>query len=92
VELAVMPVLLGGGIPLLPPGVETKLVLTDYRILPKSGIAVLAYQVEGGSGAAPRIHFVKRPRVTKRVRAASGARKDKKPAGTGRARTRRTRS
>jgi dihydrofolate reductase len=60
VELAVMPVLLGVGIPLLPPGVETKLRLTDHRILPKSGIAVLAYQVEGGSGAPPAINFVKR--------------------------------
>jgi dihydrofolate reductase len=77
VELAVMPVLLGGGVPLLPPGVEAKLVLSDHRILPKSGIVVLAYQVEGASGAAPTIQFVKEPgggRTTRR----SSAGKNKK--------------
>ena len=59
VELAVMPVLLGSGIPLQAPGVEAKLRLTDQRVLPKSGIVVLAYQVAGASGAVPKIKFVK---------------------------------
>lgn len=71
VELAVMPVLLGDGIPLLPPGVETKLVLTDHRVLPKSGIAVLAYQVAGTSGAAPKIRFVKEPHSASRKQRSS---------------------
>lgn len=59
VEVAVMPVLLGAGIPLLPPGAATKLVLADQRVLPASGIVVLAYSVPGGSGPAPGIPWVK---------------------------------
>jgi len=59
VEVAVMPVLLGGGVPLLPPGASTKLVLADQKILPKSGIVVLAYSVPGGGGPAPLIRYVK---------------------------------
>lgn len=57
VEVAVMPVLLGEGIPLLPPGASTKLKLVDQKTLP-SGIVVLAYSVPGGR-AAPPIRFVK---------------------------------
>jgi len=91
VELAVMPVLLGDGIPLLPPGVETKLVLTDHRILPKSGIAVLAYQVDGAKSPPPMIHFVRQPRVTKLVRGAQ-ARGNKNAASIARARARRRKS
>ena len=46
VEVAVMPVLLGGGIPLLqPPAVQTKLRLTSHKIYP-SGIVGLVYAVE----------------------------------------------
>jgi dihydrofolate reductase len=59
VEVAVMPVLLGAGIPLLPPGASTKLVLSDKKILPASGIVVLAYSVAGAKGPAPRIRFIK---------------------------------
>lgn len=59
VELAVIPVLLGDGIPLLPPGASTTLVLSDTKVLPASGIVVLAYAVPGGVGPAPRIGFVK---------------------------------
>ena len=60
VEVAVMPVLLGQGIQLLPPGAAGKLVLADYKVLPASGIIALAYQVAGFSrGAAPRISYVK---------------------------------
>jgi dihydrofolate reductase len=59
VEVAVMPVLLGAGIPLLPPGASAKLVLTDQKTLPASGIVVLAYSVEGSEGAPSRIGFIK---------------------------------
>jgi dihydrofolate reductase len=58
VEVAVMPVLLGAGIPLLPPGAAAKLQLADQKILPASGIVVLAYSVPGGVGPAPRIRYI----------------------------------
>jgi dihydrofolate reductase len=69
VELAVMPVLIGSGTPVLPPGARTKLVLADRRELP-SGIVVLAYTVPGSGGPPPRIGYVKdtrgaRPKATK---------------------------
>ena len=59
VELAVMPILLGEGIPVLPPGASAKLVLSDVKRLPASGIVVLAYLVEGSKGPRPRIRYVK---------------------------------
>lgn len=59
VELAVMPVLLGRGIPVLPPGSSAKLVLSEVKRLPKSGIVFLAYTVEGAEGPPPRIRYVK---------------------------------
>lgn len=59
VELAVVPVLLGSGVPLLPPGGTTKLVLADQKTLPTSGIVVLSYSVPGGAGPAPRIGYIK---------------------------------
>jgi len=47
VEVAIMPVLLGGGIPLLlPSGKETKLKLTNYKVYEKTGIASLEYAVQ----------------------------------------------
>ena len=67
VELAVMPVLLGEGIPLLPAGAHAKLKLADQKILPKSGIVVLAYSVKGAVGPAPKISYVKR-RPAKRTK------------------------
>ena len=72
VEVAVMPVLLGAGIPLLPPGAATKLVLAHHKILPVSGIVVLSYSVPGGGGTAPPIRFVKaaRSRAAKATRTA----------------------
>src|SRR5262245_13191016 len=46
VEVAVIPVLLGGGIPLLPPpAMQTKLKLTGHRVY-KTGIVALEYAVE----------------------------------------------
>jgi len=59
VEVAVVPVLLGSGVPLLPPGVSTKLVLADQKTLPASGIVALSYSIPGGVGPAPRIGYVK---------------------------------
>ena len=47
VEIAVVPVLLGGGIPLLPtPAALTKLTLTGHRVYKKTGIVLLEYAVE----------------------------------------------
>lgn len=47
VEPAVMPILVGGGIPLLPtPAVRTRLALEEHRLYPKSGIVLLKYRVD----------------------------------------------
>ena len=54
VEVAVMPVLISEGIPLLPPGSQATLKLSDHKVLPKSGIVALAYSVKGSKGPAPR--------------------------------------
>jgi len=59
VELAVMPVLLGEGIPVLPPGSSATLALSDVKRLPASGIVVLAYSVAGSTGRPPKIRYVK---------------------------------
>jgi len=50
-------------VPLLAPGSGSavSLVLSDQKILPASGIVVLAYAVQGSSGPAPRIRFIKAP-------------------------------
>lgn len=45
VELAVIPVLLGGGLPLLPrPAKQARLKLTSHRIYPKTGTVFLVYE------------------------------------------------
>jgi dihydrofolate reductase len=59
VEIAVMPVLIGAGIPLLPPGALSELKLADQKVLPKSGIVVLSYSVAGTRTPAPPIRYVK---------------------------------
>lgn len=59
VEVAVVPVLLGAGIPLLPPGATAKLTLADQKTLPTSGIVLLSYSVPGSIGPAPDIRYVK---------------------------------
>ncbi len=59
VEVAIVPVLLGAGTPLLPPGAATKLVLADQKTLPASGIVALAYSVPGSVGPVPRIRYIK---------------------------------
>src|SRR3954471_19117446 len=59
VEVAVNPVLIGSGIPLLPPGARAKLVLSDIKRLPKSGIVALAYSVKGRRAQPPQINYIK---------------------------------
>ncbi len=59
VEVAVMPVMLGSGIPLVTPGPLATLTLADRKVLPASGIIVLAYQVSGCTALPPRIEYVK---------------------------------
>jgi dihydrofolate reductase len=50
VEVAVIPILLGGGIPLLPPPAQqTKLRLTGRRVYEATGIVSLKYDVTGES-------------------------------------------
>ena len=63
VEIAVMPVLLGDGIPLLPPGDSVKLTFTELKPLPASGIVVLAYSVEHSKARPPKVRYVKASRV-----------------------------
>lgn len=63
VETAVMPVLLGTGIPLLPPGSSTKLVLEDHKVLPASGIVALSYSVAGRHGRGAAIRYIKAART-----------------------------
>lgn len=72
VEVAVVPVLLGAGVPLLPPGAATTLTLADQKTLPVSGIVALSYSVPGGLGPPPRIRYIK-PAKT-RVKKGTGTR------------------
>jgi dihydrofolate reductase len=74
VEVAVMPVLLGSGVPLVTEGRATKLVLADRKTLPASGIVLLSYSVAGAAGSAPRIRYVNttKPKPRKKI---SGKRK-----------------
>ena len=53
VELAVIPILLGGGLPLLPPSKKrAPLALKNHRVYAKTGTVVLEYEV--ARTAAPR--------------------------------------
>ena len=45
VEPAVVPVLLGDGIPLMPPGLRLTLSLTRHQLYPKTGTLLLEYDV-----------------------------------------------
>jgi dihydrofolate reductase len=67
VEVAVIPVLLGAGVPLLPPGATTKLLLKDHKILRRTGILSLLYSVPGSKAAAPDIRYIKPPKPSKRA-------------------------
>ncbi len=59
VEVAVIPVLLGDGIPLLTPGRSVQLVLGDHKVLPKTGIIALSYAIKGTKTKAPPIAYIK---------------------------------
>jgi dihydrofolate reductase len=55
VEVAVVPVLLGGGVPLLPPPARrVALKLTGHRLYAKTGIMSLEYAVQHGRGSKGR--------------------------------------
>ena len=69
VEVALMPVLLGEGIPLLPAGASTTLELVVQITLPASGIVMLSYRVPG-RGPGVRIRYTK-SRTAKTKRPAS---------------------
>ena len=48
VEIAIMPVLLSQGVPLLPPGGRiTGMKLDKCEMLPKSGIVMVSYSIRG---------------------------------------------
>jgi dihydrofolate reductase len=56
VEPAIVPILLGGGLAMLPaPAVRRSLTLTKHRIYP-SGIALLEYEVRREKRADPSLH------------------------------------
>ena len=65
VEVALIPVLLGDGIPLLPAGASTRLELVDQITLPASGIVMLSYRVPG-RGPGARIRYINRRSAQKR--------------------------
>jgi dihydrofolate reductase len=90
VEVAVVPVLLGAGVPLLPPGASTKLVLADQKTLPVSGIVALSYSVPGGAGPAPRIGYVKTAKTRKKKGMSTG-RKSSRPTAAKKRRTKKGR-
>jgi len=75
VEVAVMPVLLGAGIPLLPPGTTTKLVLADHKTLQSSGIVMLSYSLEGSVPPGPAIRYVKPAKESKKKKAAAATKR-----------------
>jgi dihydrofolate reductase len=51
VEVAILPVLLGGGVPLLPsPADRALLTLAGHRVYPMSGTVLLAYSVRRSNG------------------------------------------
>jgi dihydrofolate reductase len=55
VEVAVIPVLLGEGVPLLPPPAKrVSLKLTGHKLYPKTGIMSLEYAIQYGRGAKRR--------------------------------------
>jgi dihydrofolate reductase len=68
VEVAVVPVLLGAGIPLLPSGSTTTLELVDHRLLQASGIVVLSYAVPGTAGPPAGIKYIKPAAARKQTR------------------------
>jgi dihydrofolate reductase len=82
VEPAVIPVLIGSGVPLVAPGGTTKLVLTDQRVLPRTGIVALAYSVAGSNAAPPSIEYVKPPKRQAKKSSSTGPRSKQSPRRT----------
>lgn len=80
VEVAVVPVLLGSGVPLLPPGAATKLKLADQKTLSASGIVALSYSIPGGVGPAPRIRHIKAAKARSKKGASTVAKSAKRTA------------
>ena len=74
VELALMPVMIGSGIPLLPPGTLTKLELVDQKVLPASGIVFVSYRVRRRGARGARIRYIKPRRREARGNRADGTR------------------
>jgi dihydrofolate reductase len=64
VEPAVIPVLLGSGVPFVGPGPNVKLRLADQQALPSSGIVALSYSVVGSGEPAPAIGYIKSAKAT----------------------------
>ena len=55
IGVGVIPVLLGGGIPLLPPrAARTTLRLTEHKVYPKTGTVSLEYAIEPARAVKPR--------------------------------------
>jgi dihydrofolate reductase len=55
VEVAVIPVILGEGVPLmLPPALQVKLKLTGHKLYAKTGIMFLEYAVQSGRASKRR--------------------------------------
>ena len=54
VEIAVVPVLLGSGIPLLPPGDRKNLELTRHQLYSHTGTVLLEYRVATQQAPAPK--------------------------------------
>jgi hypothetical protein len=81
VEVGVIPVLLGAGVPLVAPGPAMQLALVDQKSLPKSGIMMLAYAVTGAAGPPPRIDCIKATtpgaQMKRRARDGKSTRSDK---------------
>lgn len=90
VEVAVIPVLLGSGVPLLPPGASTKLVLADHAVLQKSGIVVLSYALPRSKRYAPdiAIRFLRKPKAKSPKTAARKTAVKRKPRVVKRSRVR----
>jgi dihydrofolate reductase len=83
VEVALIPVLLGDGIPLLPAGASTTLELVDQITLRASGIVMLSYRVPG-RGPGARIRYINRRSAQKRA-ASKRTRPGKSKSGASRA-------
>ncbi|MGE5815106.1 MAG: dihydrofolate reductase family protein [Acidobacteriota bacterium] len=67
IEIAVIPVVLTAGVPLVAPGSQAKLLLTDHRVLKSTGIVVLSYALSTSGGRAPRITYVKSHKKRRRA-------------------------